>query len=159
MDDSSDLTAFEELGPTRRSTCGDRQTQSLRPSAETRRLISELGLRYRPSVQADLEAHAAQLALLAKDVAEVDYRDLSDAIAKHVRQSPFLPKACELLQLADDARLNREWKERTAEQAYLPSPVTVRPEPEPFVPCTPEEAEAILKEFGLKANPLDRIVE
>jgi len=63
-------------------------------------LIGELGLRYRPASQADLESHAAALALLASDVADVPPDYLARAIAKHVVESPYLPKACDLIRIA-----------------------------------------------------------
>jgi hypothetical protein len=78
-----------------------------RVSAKTERLIGELGLRYRPSVQADLEEHAAQLALLAADVADIPPDLLERAIRDHAVRSPYLPKASELIALA---------------QSYMPKP-------------------------------------
>lgn len=148
MDDSSNLTPYAELGPIRRSTSSEAQQQNL---AEIKKLVAHLGLRYRPSTQTDLEAHAALLALLVVDVAGVDHRDLAEAIKAHVRQSPFMPKACELIELADRARANREYAERPR---LPPLEYTPPPEPEPFVPCTAEEADAIMREYGLKANPV-----
>jgi hypothetical protein len=152
MDDNSNLTAFEELGPTRPSIYSDKQTQNL---AQIKRLVAHLGLRYRPSAQADLEAHAALLALLVTDLADIDHRDLDVAILQHVRRSPFMPKASELIELADDARLERQRAEWIATHPSLPAPEYVQPAPpEPVVPCTPEEARAICEEFGLGQNPL-----
>jgi hypothetical protein len=64
------------------------------------RIISELGLRYRPSVQADLEAHAATLALLTRDVAHMKPDTLERACARQwAQQSPYMPKAAELISL------------------------------------------------------------
>jgi hypothetical protein len=159
-------SAWEDLGPTRAisadrgqtqtSICSTKQTENL-PSAETRRLVAELGLRYRPSAQADLAAHAAATALLARDVADIDPHYLEQAITEHVSKSPFMPKACELISLAGTAQASAEYWLRFSQRATSgPLP----PEPkEEVTPCTPEEADAILKEFGLKANPLDRIEE
>lgn len=115
-------------------------------------MIGQLGLRYRPSAQADLEAHAALLALLATDVADIDPRDLDVAIRLHAKQSPFMPKACELIELADTARAEREF----AARPKLPAIEYKPPEAEPFIPCTAEQAAEIMREFGLKANPLDQ---
>lgn len=64
------------------------------------KLISEVGLRYRPTSQADLQAHGASLALLADDLADMPVDLLRKAIAKHVVESPFLPKASDLVRLA-----------------------------------------------------------
>lgn len=79
------------------STCSDRPRQ--KPPREIRELVAKLGLRYRPSAQADLEAHAATIALLACDLADVPPRYLERAINQHVTQSPFMPKASELMAL------------------------------------------------------------
>ena len=99
----------------------------------------------------DLEAHAGQLAFLAVDLADIDPRDLDVAIRQHVRQSVFMPKACELIELADNARAEREFLERPIVPAVE---YAKRPEPEPLVPCTAEQAAEIMREFGLKSNPL-----
>lgn len=68
------------------------------PSAAIKRIIGELGLRYRPSAQADLEEHAACLALLARDVADIPPDILRRAVDRHVAISPYMPKACELIE-------------------------------------------------------------
>lgn len=103
MDDNP-TTAYEELGPTRRSTFSGQpgRGQTTVPKA-IHRMVGELGLRYRPSAQADLEAHAASIALLALDLADVPPHLLEQAIAKHVRTSHFMPKASELIALAQQA--------------------------------------------------------
>ena len=63
-------------------------------------IIGNLGLRYRPSGQADLVAHAEALKLLSQDVADIP-PPLLDAAAKHwVRESKFMPRASELRELA-----------------------------------------------------------
>lgn len=63
-------------------------------------MISELGFRYRPTSQADLEAHAAALALLASDLYDMPPHILQKAINKHVLESPYLPKAFDLVKIA-----------------------------------------------------------
>lgn len=70
------------------------------PSAQIKRIIGELGLRYRPSAQADLEEHAASLALLACDVADIPPDILRRAVDRHVAVSPYMPRACELVEYA-----------------------------------------------------------
>jgi len=62
--------------------------------------VAKLGLRYRPSVQADLEAHAGAIALLAQDLADIPPDLLDRAINQHVARSPYLPKASDLIALA-----------------------------------------------------------
>jgi hypothetical protein len=69
-----------------------------------RRMILELGMRYRPGVSAgpsDLEAHDAKLALLAADLADAPPKLLTRAIGEWVRTKAFLPKASELLNLIE----------------------------------------------------------
>lgn len=86
--------AYEDLGPTRHST----YSEPLVPP-KIARIIGELGLRYRPSVQADLEAHAATLALLTKDVAHLRPDTLERAARQWAQESPYMPKAAELIGL------------------------------------------------------------
>lgn len=86
--------AYEDLGPTRRSTSSERPVPP-----KIARLIAELGLRFRPSAQADLEAHAAMLALLTRDLADTNPEALELAVARWVLESKFMPKAAELLEL------------------------------------------------------------
>ena len=66
MDEYPTKTAAEVFGAhalTRLSTCSTKPSENLRkkPGAKTRDLIGRLGLRYRPTNQADLEAHTQQL--------------------------------------------------------------------------------------------------
>jgi len=97
-----DQTTFEDQGHRPPSTCSNVLPLRKPPSAAIKRIIAELGLRYRPSGQADLEEHAASLALLARDVAEVPADLLQEAAGRHALQSPFMPKASELIGLAQD---------------------------------------------------------
>lgn len=80
-------------------------------------MIGELGLRYRPSAQADLEAHAAAIALLTCDVADIPIAHLERASQEWVRTKPFMPKASELVELArasvaPDETRRAHWIER-----------------------------------------------
>jgi hypothetical protein len=59
-------------------------------------LIGKVGLRYEPSVKADLEAHAARVALLAEDMADADPRKLQLAIQQWAASRPYMPKASDL---------------------------------------------------------------
>lgn len=63
-------------------------------------IIGKLGLRYRPSGQADLEAHAEALRLLAEDVADVPAPLLDAAAKRWARESKFMPRASELLEMS-----------------------------------------------------------
>jgi hypothetical protein len=96
--------AADQTQPT---TCGEKPRQTLppKPPAAIRNLISELGLRYRPGNDADLEAHTAQLALLSRDLADMPANYLSAAIERWAKQSHFMPKASDLIQLARDIQI------------------------------------------------------
>lgn len=61
--------------------------------------MADLGLRYRPSAQADLEEHAASLALLACDLADLPPQHLDRAIRQWAVKSHFMPKASDLVAL------------------------------------------------------------
>jgi hypothetical protein len=88
-------------GQTRQLTCTETPLPASpkRPPAAVQKLISELGFRYRPTSQTDLEAHAAALALLACDLAEMPAGILDKAIKQWAIKSPFLPKASDLIAL------------------------------------------------------------
>lgn len=64
------------------------------------RIIGELGLRYRPSATADLEAHAHAIRLLTEDVADIPPHLLEAAAKRWVREQRFMPKASELIAFA-----------------------------------------------------------
>lgn len=64
--------------------------------------IGDLGLRYRPSAKADLQAHAAALELLCQDVADVPVYLLDKAAKRWVRENRFMPRASELIALAQE---------------------------------------------------------
>ena len=86
--------AYEDIGQTRRSTFSEH-----RVPPKIARIVSELGLRYRPSAQADLEAHAAMLALLSRDLADLDPSRLEMAALHWARTERFMPRAAELRSL------------------------------------------------------------
>lgn len=81
------------------STSSDRPQPSsaTKPPAAIRALVAKLGLRYRPSAQADLEAHAGAIALLAQDLADIPPDLLDRAIREHIMSSPYMPKASDLI--------------------------------------------------------------
>ena len=92
---------YEEIGPTRALTSCDKESPKSVPPA-IKRLIGELGLRYRPSAQGDLEAHAAAIALLARDLADVPPAYLERAIRKWAVTRDFMPRASELVRMAQE---------------------------------------------------------
>lgn len=68
--------------------------------------MSKLGLRYPPANTVDREAHAARVALLAEDCADLPEEWLDIASREWAKQEPFFPRACELRALAE--RIGRE---------------------------------------------------
>jgi hypothetical protein len=111
--------AYEDLGPTRRST-------STEPPVPPKiaRIISELGLRYRPSVQADLEAHAATLALLTKDVAHMRPETLERAARQWAQEAGYMPKAAELIALCRRTDVSRPGRNCSGSSAAMLQRVT-----------------------------------
>lgn len=69
------------------------------PPTRIKTMIAELGIRYRPTSQADIDAHGRSLDLLCGDLADAPPDLLEKAIAVHVRASVYLPKAADLIKL------------------------------------------------------------
>ncbi|MDR2880500.1 MAG: hypothetical protein LBV29_01170 [Azoarcus sp.] len=83
------------------------------------KVISELGVRYEPLGQADLQAHAGRVALLAQDCADLNPLKLRHAAMRWAQHKPFLPKACELRAIVEDME-SEEWKAgNTAENLQI----------------------------------------
>lgn len=99
-----DNPVFAGRGPTQvltyTATPAQPKKRSVPPAVG--RIIGELGLRYRPSAQADLEAHGHAIRLLCEDVADVPPHLLEQAAREWVRCKPFMPKASELVGLAQN---------------------------------------------------------
>jgi hypothetical protein len=70
-------------------------------------IIAKLGLRYRPSGQADLEAHGHALVLLAEDVADIPPPLLDEAARRWAREQRFMPRASELREMARKVQSDR----------------------------------------------------
>ena len=113
----------------------------LPPSAKTAEICGKLGLRFPPANSVDREAHAARVALLAEDCADVPENWLDEAASQWAKSQPFFPRACELRDNALDlgAALERSL------QPKLPS-TPAWPPSEPVAYCTPQEARAIIAE-------------
>lgn len=62
--------------------------------------MGRLGLRYPPANSVDREAHAARVALLAEDCADINPEWLDGAARDWAQRHPFMPKACELREQA-----------------------------------------------------------
>lgn len=85
-----------------RSSEGPKPKTEPKIPAAIQRIIGELGLRYRPSATADLEAHAATLALLCRDLADLPPHLLERAAREWAVRSPYLPKASDLAGMCRD---------------------------------------------------------
>lgn len=110
-------TISGDRGQTRPLTSSEPPPPKRPLSARHKKLIGELGLRYRPSAQADLEAHAASLALLTTDIADIPPEVLEEAIRRHASQSVYMPKAAELFALARDIETAQGLKGRPVDMA------------------------------------------
>lgn len=58
--------------------------------------MGRLGLRYPPASNIDRDAHAARVALLAEDCADLPAQWLDIAARQWAKSEPFMPRACEL---------------------------------------------------------------
>ena len=96
--------AYSDLGPQIPPSTYSAPPTRNSPNARVVKIISELGLRYRPLATADQEAHAAQVALLATDLANVDPAKLAAAAHEYARNERFMPKACDLLAIINRAK-------------------------------------------------------
>lgn len=74
-----------------------------KPSAGLKRIILELGLRYRPARADQLEGHQAKIAALISDLIDVPLEPLEFACRSWARRSQFMPKASDLIDLAREA--------------------------------------------------------
>lgn len=114
--------------------------------------MGKLGLRYPPASSVDRDAHAARVALLAEDCADIDSEWLDVAAREWAKNEPFMPRACELRENA--LRIGRfATRGRT-----LPPPVRAEaPKPE-VPPLTEEEIRKLpraLIEIGVKVGEIE----
>ena len=91
------IGAWEDLGPTRRLPSSEPRR---RPSAKAMEITGKLGLRYPPANSVDRDAHAARVALLAEDCADIPEDWLDYAVSRWAKEQPFFPRTCELRDLA-----------------------------------------------------------
>lgn len=67
-------------------------------------------MRYRPSAQADLADHSILVGLLEQDLADLPPQILETAIRAHVANSPYMPKASDLIARCKDLLHNETRK-------------------------------------------------
>ena len=102
LDDQGINPIFAGRALTLPSTCDEQREQPRRATVPPiiGEIIANLGLRYRPSGKADLEAHAEALVLLTEDCADMPPPLLDSAARRWARESKFMPKASELREAA-----------------------------------------------------------
>src|SRR5690606_9244904 len=100
--------AIVERGPTPSLTSSPASPPKSVPR-EVLKVISELGLRYEPSGQADLQAHASRVAPLAQDWADLNPLKLRHAAMRWAQNKPFMPKASELRLIVGDMESD-DWR-------------------------------------------------
>lgn len=104
--------------------------------------MGKLGLRYPPANSVDRESHAARVALLAEDCADIAPHLLDAAARDWARREPFFPRACELRDLA--AAIGR--------LTAPPAPMMIAPPatPKPEAPPLTDEEIARLPDWVIK---------
>lgn len=121
--------AWSDLGPTRSASNTGRSARQ--PHPQVMKIVTELGLRYRPLATADQEAHTLAVGLLAKDLIDADPAKLTRAAQEWARNERFMPKACDLLAIirksgADNADRNSPANLERLAAKYNADPQTPR---------------------------------
>jgi hypothetical protein len=116
-------------------------------------IIGKLGLRFPPANSVDRDAHAARVALLAEDCADIPPDWLDEAVSRWAKSQPFFPRTCELR--ADALAYGRH----TINQRALPAPRREPlPPPQEPPPLTDDEIARMspaLVAMGIKVGALD----
>lgn len=150
MDDETELTPFEELGPIRRSTQSELQSgqfRNVRP--EVLEAIGEMFARFPPASQADLETRALRIRLMAEDLLDVDPDYIRRAARELARETPYLPKAFDVMEKVKGYRIDERYA-RDREQMFGKPTLTKPRRPETRqAELTREAARAILLEEGI----------
>lgn len=100
MDYETEPTPWEDVNPilsSQRSNVPATRSAPKQPPASIKRMILELGVRFRPSSPAMLDGHNAQVAALIADVADMPPHLLERAVSDLSRESRFMPKAADLI--------------------------------------------------------------
>jgi hypothetical protein len=141
------VSAWEDLGPTQRLNSFAPPPQ---PSAKSLEIMGKLGLRYPPANSVDRDSHAARVALLAEDCADLPDEWLDEAAREWAKAEPFFPRACELREKA----LNIGRRQTRALPAPLPMK-TVRPIGPPLTEDEIKDLPPAIIDMGVKLGEID----
>lgn len=147
MADGTEITAGQRLSPTPPSrSFGER----LQPNGQTLEIIGKLGLRFPPANTVDREAHAARVALLAEDCADIAPHWLDRAAVEWARTKPFFPKAIELRSLASAIQRISSPDRMLPKPAEAPKPV-----PDPLTDGEIAQLPGWLVRLGVKVGDIE----
>ncbi len=138
------VDAYTDLGPTLRSPWSEPPPK---PSARTVEIAGKLGLRYPPASSVDRDSHAARVALLAEDCADLPPEWLDAAAREWAKTEPFMPRACEL---RDKAILFG----RVLSPPSLPAPIAEPTPPPPLKPVMDRRGEAMSDDDTAELNTI-----
>ncbi len=113
--------------------------------------MGNLGLRYPPASSVDRDAHAARVALLAEDCADIPAEWLDEAARQWARSEPFMPRACELR--GNALRIGRSLTKPLP--APRPEPLAALPPPPPLTEAEVRKLTPALIEMGVKLGEID----
>lgn len=114
--------------------------------------MGKLGLRYPPASTVDRDSHAARVALLAEDCAEIPADWLDWAAREWAKTEPFMPRACELREKALMFGRSLTWGKRLA--APYPPPIPERDRP-PLTEAEIANLPSHLVDMGVKLGEID----
>jgi len=115
-------------------------------------VVGKLGLRYPPASSVDRESHAARIALLGEDCADIDPELLAQAASEWAKTEPFLPRACELRE-----RAQRIGRLRNPGPVVLSLPRPSRPPAEPLTDDEIRNMPKWLIDLGIKVGDINPI--
>ena len=111
--------------------------------------MGKLGLRYPPANSVDRDAHAARVALLAEDCADIPDEWLDRAAREWAKDQPFFPRTCELREMA---LAHGRWL--TRDRKLPPPPPPPKPDEPPLTDAEIARLSPALIEIGLKLGAI-----
>ena len=116
-------------------------------------IIGKLGLRFPPANSVDRDAHAARVALLAEDCADIPSEWLAEAVSRWAKSQPFFPRTCELR--ADALAYGRLAMKQHALPVPRRDPLPTPQEPPPLTDDEIARMSPALVAMGIKVGALD----